>query len=87
MKHYLAKYRLPRFCCNSCANAHNCNEEQARKIGESVKKEHVHICPKCGKHFLHVGTAIKTTLCYECSSGRSKLHYLINAVQVGEHLF
>lgn len=87
VKHYLAKYRLPRFCCNSCANAHNCTEAQARKIGESVKKEHEHICPKCGKHFLHNGTCTKTTLCYECRGRQTTSYYPINAVKVGEHLF
>lgn len=88
VKHYLVKYRLPRFCCASCANAHNCTKEQARKIGESVKKEHEHICPKCGKHFLYPGTSTTTTLCCDCRGNDTSIpHYNVNSIQVGEHLF
>ena len=65
VKNFLAKKRLPRFCCNSCANSHTCTPERSKKISESVKKEREHICPKCGKHFLHKGTAVNI-LCIEC---------------------
>ena len=52
-------------CSAKCAKRRILSKETKKKIGESVKKEHEHICPKCGIKFLHKGTATNT-LCPEC---------------------
>lgn len=52
-------------CSSKCAKSRALSKETKKKIGESIKKEHEHICPKCGIKFLHKGTG-SHTLCPKC---------------------
>lgn len=52
-------------CSNKCANARVLTEEAKKRKSENLKKEHLHTCPKCGKQFIHKGTAGNTE-CNEC---------------------
>lgn len=63
-----------RFCSDFCAHSFvgmNRSEETRRKIGISVSEPHQHVCPRCGKHFIHIGTA-PNTLCAECKTSNKR---------------
>ena len=66
IKQFESGYRIPQYCCCSCANSHVHTDEIKKKIGKSVAKEHQYICSECGKTFMHQGTAIHTTYCDKC---------------------
>ena len=51
-------------CSYKCSNSRNHSDETKYKIGKTVKKEHEHICPKCGHSFMHIGTS--KMLCDNC---------------------
>lgn len=55
----------PKYCSSKCSHSRNHSEETKRKISNSVKNEHIHKCPICGKEFLHIGTG-GNTFCDEC---------------------
>ena len=60
-------YGSGRFCSKKCArgfSGSNRTIESRKKTAVSVSKEHEHICPKCGKLFMHKGTG--KALCDEC---------------------
>ena len=71
IKHFKNNYRVPQFCCQEHANSHTHSEEERKRISESVKKEHLHTCPKCGKEFMHIGTS-PNTWCDECKPKSSR---------------
>ena len=62
-------YGSGRFCSKECArgfSGSNRSFESRKKTSISVSKEHEHICPKCGKHFMHNGTG--KVLCRACKT-------------------
>lgn len=61
-----------KYCSYKCSNSHNV-KLYAEKIGNSVKKEREHICPKCGKTFIHKGTNMQT-LCDNCFFEANHIH-------------
>lgn len=65
IRHFKNNYRIPQFCCQEHANSHTHSEEERKRVSEALKKEHLHICPECGKEFMHIGTA-PNTWCDEC---------------------
>lgn len=56
----------PKCCSSKCAHARNHSQETKDKITQSLKKQHKHVCPKCGKEFLFNGTNANT-FCDECA--------------------
>ena len=66
VRHFKNNYRIPQFCCQSCANSHVHSEDERKRTSASISKERLHICPKCGNKFMHKGTNIHQTFCDEC---------------------
>lgn len=66
IRHFKTNYRIPQFCCTEHAHSRVHTEESRKKISCAVKQEHLHTCPKCGRQFMHTGTAVNQTFCDEC---------------------
>lgn len=69
-KEHDGSYGSGRFCSKKCAksfSSSNKSLEIKQKIGKSVSKPHLHICPKCNKQFWHKGTA-PNTFCDNCKN-------------------
>lgn len=66
VRHFKNNYRVPQFCCQACANSHVHSEDERKRTSVSILRERLHTCPKCGKEFMHMGTAIHQTFCDEC---------------------
>lgn len=80
IKQFESEYRIPQYCCHSCANSHVHTDEIKKKIGKSVAKEHWHICPKCKNKFSGLGTARHKLCdaCFELIFGCSRQDSLLN---------
>lgn len=66
IKQFEAGYRIPQYCCQSCANSHVHTDEIKKKISQSLIKDRLHTCPECGKTFMYPGNAIYTIYCDDC---------------------
>lgn len=74
------KGEYKKHCSYSCANSRNI-KAVAPKISASVKQKRPHKCPKCGKEFIHRGTAINSVYCDDCFLliyGRSRDELIAN---------
>ena len=47
----------PKTCSSKCAHSRIKSAETRKKVSESCKAIHPHICPKCGISFMHKGTS------------------------------
>lgn len=66
IRHFKMNYRIPQFCCREHANSHIRTKESKIKTSLSTSKPRKHICPECGKEFIHVGCSTHKTLCDKC---------------------
>ena len=80
-KEHDGSYGSGRFCSEFCAHSFvglNRTIESRLKTSKSVSREHLHICPDCGKSFMHKGTSTNT-LCLDCKVKRQPTVFRLNS--------